>query len=161
MSNVVSTGSVARVEAAARRAGLPVSVKRMGTSTRTAAEAAAQCGCSEARIIKSLIFQGAASKKLYLFLVPGDRMLDLARAAALTGEAISRADPRHVRDITGFAIGGVSPIGHLAPIAAFADASLLEHQTIWAAAGASDAVFEAEPAALIALAKAKIADLTA
>ncbi|MDH6234666.1 prolyl-tRNA editing enzyme YbaK/EbsC (Cys-tRNA(Pro) deacylase) [Mesorhizobium soli] len=152
-------GSIDRVTEAAAAAGLQIEIVRMGASTRTAEEAAAQCGCTVAQIVKSLIFQGESSGKLYLFLVSGPNQLDLAKAAALVSESLKRADPRHIRDETGFAIGGVSPIGHLKDIPAFADESLLSFDTVWAAAGAHDAVFAAEPKALLAAARAKAANL--
>ncbi len=152
-------GSVERVSEAARKAGLNIEIRRMGASTRTAEEAAAQCEATVAQIVKSLVFQGEASGKLYLFLVSGSRQLDLGKAASLAGEALKRADPRHIRDETGFAIGGVSPIGHRIAIPAFADESLLGFDRVWAAAGAHDAVFAAEPKALLAAAGATIADI--
>jgi len=152
-------GSVERVEQAARQAGLDIEVKRMGASTRTAGEAAVQCGCVVGQIVKSLVFQGEPSGRLYLFLVSGDNQLDLDKAAMLTAELLVRADPRRVRDETGFAIGGVAPIGHKMAIVAFADNTLLRYGRVWAAAGAHDAVFAAEPAALIKAAGAKVADL--
>ncbi len=149
-------GSIDRVRQAARQAGIEIEVVRMGASTRTAAEAAAQCGCAVDQIVKSLVFQGQTSGDLYLFLLSGSAQLDLGKAAAVAGEALQRAAPRLIRDKTGFAIGGVSPIGHLAPIAAFADGKLLAHDRVWAAAGAHDAVFEAEPRRLVDAAKARI-----
>ena len=152
-------GSIERVEQAATAAGLQIAVRRMGASTRTAEEAAAQCGCTVGQIVKSLVFQGERSNRLYLFLVSGAHQLDLAKAAALTDEPLVRADPRHVRDETGFAIGGVAPIGHRIAIAAFADDALLQYDRVWAAAGAHDAVFAAEPAALFKAANARTADL--
>jgi prolyl-tRNA editing enzyme YbaK/EbsC (Cys-tRNA(Pro) deacylase) len=152
-------GSIERVEQAARDAGLPIEVKRFGASTRTAEEAAQQCGCAVGQIVKSLVFHGETSKRLYLFLVSGANQLDMAKAAALTGEPLARADPRRIRDETGFAIGGVAPIGHQVPIAAFADAALLGYDRVWAAAGAHDAVFAAEPKALIDAAGAKVTDV--
>lgn len=158
---MAATGSIERVEAAARRAGLPIEVRRMGESTRTAEEAAAQCGCGVAQIVKSLIFQGETSGKLYLFLVSGSNQLDLGKAAALAGEMLKRAEPRHIRDQTGFAIGGVSPLGHRIAIPAFADETLLGFERVWAAAGAHDAVFAAEPAALLEAANATVAPLAA
>jgi prolyl-tRNA editing enzyme YbaK/EbsC (Cys-tRNA(Pro) deacylase) len=109
-------GSIERVTMAAKEAGLDIEVKRMGASTRTSQEAAAQCGCSVAQIMKSLIFQGETSDGLYLFLLQGSSRLDLSKAEALTGETLKRADPRLIRARTGFAIGGVSPIGHTAPV---------------------------------------------
>ena len=152
-------GSIERVTAAARDAGLAIEVRRMGASTRTAEEAAAQCGCTVAQIVKSLVFQGERSGRLYLFLVSGPNRLDLAKAATLAGEPLKRAEPRHVRDETGFAIGGVAPIGHRIAIPAFADETLLGFDVVWAAAGAHDAVFAAAPAALMTAAEATIADV--
>ncbi|TIV03597.1 MAG: YbaK/EbsC family protein, partial [Mesorhizobium sp.] len=77
-------GSIDRVTKAAADAGLDIEIRRMGASTRTAEEAAAQCGCTVAQIVKSMVFQGQASGKLFLFLVSGSNQLDLAKAAALT-----------------------------------------------------------------------------
>lgn len=159
MTQMKAPGSIERVEQAAREAGLDIEVKRMGASTRTAEEAAAQCGCTVGQIVKSLVFQGERSRRLYLFLVSGENQLDLDKAAALTTEPLVRAEPRHVRDETGFAIGGVAPIGHRIAIAAFADETLLSHDRVWAAAGAHDAVFAAKPAALLKAANAIAADL--
>jgi prolyl-tRNA editing enzyme YbaK/EbsC (Cys-tRNA(Pro) deacylase) len=154
-------GSIERVTEAAAVAGLEIEVRRMGASTRTAEEAAEQCGCSVAQIVKSLIFQGENSGRLYLFLLSGSNQLDLVKAAALAAEPLKRADPRYIRDETGFAIGGVSPIGHKAAIPVFADRSLLSFRQVWAAAGAHDAVFAAEPEALLTAARATTADLAA
>lgn len=152
-------GSIERVTEAARAAGMEIEVRRMGASTRTSEDAARQCGCSVAQIMKSLIFQGEASGGLYLFLLQGSSRLDIAKAQALTGEQLTRAEPRLIRDRTGFAIGGVSPIGHMADIPAFAEDALLTHDVVWAAAGAHDAVFKAEPGKLLAAAKATVADI--
>lgn len=154
-------GSIERVTQAAEAAGLAITVRRMGASTRTAEEAATQCGCDVAQIVKSLVFQGERTGELYLFLLSGPNRLDLDKAAALAGEPLTRADPRHVRDVTGFAIGGVSPLGHLVDLPTFADESLLCWPTVFAAAGAHDAIFEAEPKALVSAAKARISALSA
>lgn len=152
-------GSIGRVRQAANKAGLPIEIRRMGESTRTAEEAAQQCGCSVAQIVKSLIFQGTEDGKLFLFLVSGVNKLDLDKAAALAGQPLKRGDPRHIRDETGFAIGGVSPIGYDKSLPAFADESLLAFEIVWAAAGAHDAVFAAEPRALVEAASATVADI--
>lgn len=151
--------SVERVRQAAEAAGLAIEVKRMGGSTRTAQEAADQCGCSLAQIVKSLVFRGTESGKLHLFLVSGTDTLDLAKAAAAAGENLARADAQAIREETGFAIGGVAPIGHKIAIQAYADRGLLEHEVVWAAAGAHDAVFAANPRDLIGAANAVQADL--
>lgn len=153
--------SIDRVRDAALAAGLAIEIRRMGESTRTAEDAAAQCGVGVGQIVKSLIFQGERTGELFLFLVPGDRRLDAEKSAALAGETLLRADPRLVRERTGFAIGGVSPIGHTIPISAFADRAFEDHDLVWAAAGAHDAVFSCEPSALLKAANARIADISA
>src|SRR5688500_12477219 len=153
-------GSIERVMEAAKAAGMEIEIRRMGAPTRTSEDAARQCGCSVAQIMKSLVFQGEASDRLYLFLLQGSSRLNLKKAEALTGEKLKRAEPRLIRDRTGFAIGGVSPIGHMAAIPAFAEEALLTHEVVWAAAGAHDAVFRAEPGKLLAAAKATVADIT-
>lgn len=151
--------SINRVRRHAEQHGLEIEVVRMGESTRTAKEAAAQCGCAVDQIVKSLIFQGKSSGDLYLFLVRGSRQLDLEKASAYAGEPLERADARYIREVTGFAIGGVSPIGHINPVKAFADKGLLAFDSVWSAAGAHDAVFEADPDKLVAASGAKIADV--
>lgn len=153
--------SIDRVKAAAEAAGLAIEVRRMGESTRTAEEAARQCGCGVAQIVKSLIFEGEMSARLYLFLVSGVHQLDLGKAAGLAGEPLKRADPRRIRDETGFAIGGVSPLGQPDNVPRYGDRTLLGFDLVWSAAGAHDAVFSAEPKALFEAAGVAAADLAA
>ncbi len=138
--------SIARVEAAAREAGLSISVRRMPASTRTAAEAAMACGCALSQIVKSLIFERADTGALSLLLVSGARRVE--PKAAIFGAGLVRADPKRVRAETGFAIGGVAPIGHLVRLEVWMDSHLLEHDRVWAAAGAPFAVFALAPADL-------------
>lgn len=137
--------SVKRVERAAAELGLEITIERMPGTTRTAEDAAAACGCSVGQIVKSMIFEGVESGALKLLLVSGAHDVDLARAPALFGEGLQRADPKRVRAETGFAIGGVSPIGHLTETATFIDRALMAHELVWAAAGAPDAVFSIAP----------------
>ncbi|MBK9082263.1 MAG: YbaK/EbsC family protein [Rhizobiales bacterium] len=139
-----------RVAEAARAAGLPIAIRVMAQSTRTAQEAAAACGCDVAQIVKSLLFRGADSGRPYLLLVSGANRVDEARAAATIGEALTRPDARFVRETTGYAIGGVPPLGHAAPLAVYMDEALLGFDTVWAAAGTPLAVFAAAPRALLA-----------
>jgi prolyl-tRNA editing enzyme YbaK/EbsC (Cys-tRNA(Pro) deacylase) len=153
------SGSVDRVRKAAEKAGLEIEIRRMGASTRTAEEAAEQCGCDVAQIVKSLIFEGKDDGTIFLFLLSGASRLDLAKAAQAAGQELKRADPRHVRERTGFAIGGVAPIGYDIPPPVFADSKLLELDLVWAAAGAHDAVFSAEPRSLVDAANAVVVDL--
>ena len=153
------SGSIERVKQAADSAGLEIEIRRMGASTRTAEEAAQQCGCTVDQIVKSLIFEGKDDRRLFLFLLSGASRLDLAKAAKAAGQELKRADPRDVRDRTGFAIGGVAPIGYENALPVYADTKLTAFDIVWAAAGAHDAVFSSEPNALIRAAGAEIADL--
>ncbi|MEK1886145.1 MAG: YbaK/EbsC family protein [Phyllobacterium sp.] len=152
--------SVERVRQAAHAAGFGIEIRQMADSTHTAEDAAIQCGVTVGQIVKSLIFQGANTQKLYLFLVSGPRQLDLSKAARLTGEDLHRADPKYVRKETGFAIGGVAPIGHLIDIDAYADENLMQFDVVWAAAGGTNFVFPSDPNALVKAAKAQVADIT-
>ncbi len=140
--------STDRVLAAASAAGLPIEIREMPQSTRTAAEAAAACGTSVAQIVKSLIFRKAESGEVVLILVSGKNRVDERAIKGAIGEALKRMDADAVREATGFAIGGVAPLGALAPLQTFMDADLLAFDTVWAAAGAPHAVFEVAPAAL-------------
>lgn len=117
-------------------------------STRTAQEAADRVGCTLGQIVKSLIFKGLASGKPVLVLTSGSNRVDETRISAYAGEAIGRADADFVRVVTGFAIGGVPPLGHTQPMETYLDEDLLGYATIWAAAGTPKAVFELTPADL-------------
>ena len=141
--------SVNRVRTAALAAGLSVTIERMAESTRTAQDAATACGCEVAQIVKSLIFEGADSGELKLILVSGRHELDTTAIRQVIGESLKRADARRVREETGFAIGGVAPIGHLQQIETWIDDALLNFGTVWVAAGAPNAVFQIKPNELI------------
>ena len=117
-------------------------------STRTAQEAAERAGCKLGQIVKSLIFRGKTSGKPIMVLTSGVNRVDEKRIAEYAGESIGRADVDFVRTVTGFAIGGVPPIGHAQKIETFLDEDLLQYQTIWAAAGTPNAIFELKTADL-------------
>jgi prolyl-tRNA editing enzyme YbaK/EbsC (Cys-tRNA(Pro) deacylase) len=151
--------STDRVLAAAAAAGLPVSIRAMPHSTRTAEEAAAACGTSVGQIVKSLVFRKARSGEPVLILVSGANRVDQTAIKATLGEALERMDADAVRRVTGFAIGGVAPLGSLTPLPTFMDADLLAFPTVWAAAGAPNAVFEVEPHRLAAATGAAIVPL--
>lgn len=111
-------------------------------STRTAQEAADRAGCELGQIVKSLIFRGKTSGKPILVLTSGANRVDEKRISGYAGEIISRADADFVRTVTGFAIGGIPPIGHNEKMETYLDEDFLSHQTIWAAAGTPNAIFE-------------------
>lgn len=142
--------SIERVRRAAETLGLEIDIVRMDQSTRTAQEAADACGCSVAQIVKSLVFVNAETEALILLLVPGDKNADLALIEQRYRLKLQRCDTRKVRNETGFAIGGVAPIGHINPIRILMDQSLLTHPVVWAAAGRPDSVFSVEPKSLCA-----------
>jgi len=137
--------SLKRVIAALDAAGLGTEVLEMPSETRTAQQAAEAAGCELDQIAKSIIFQGAESGRIYLFVTAGGRMVDAGRAAVLAGEPLTRADAQAVRETTGFAIGGVAPLGHLNPVPCFFDPRLCEFPRIWAAAGTPRHIFPADP----------------
>jgi prolyl-tRNA editing enzyme YbaK/EbsC (Cys-tRNA(Pro) deacylase) len=151
---------LARVVAAAATAGLAIEVERFPKGTRTAADAAQAVGCDVAQIVKSLVF--VADGEPVIALLSGADRLDPARlAAALGATTVRRADGDEARAATGFAIGGVPPIGHARPLTIVMDERLLTHDLVWAAAGLPDAVFKAAPRELRAAAGAKVAALAA
>ena len=126
-------------------------VLEFDTSTRTAADAAAAIGCTVGQIAKSLIFRALDSDRPVLAIASGSVRVDEARLAELLGEGIGRADAAFVREQTGFAIGGVPPVGHRNESAIFIDESLLAFDSIWAAAGTPNAVFRLTPDDLVRL----------
>ena len=122
--------------------GYDYTVIEHAESTRTAQEAADRAGCTLGQIVKSLIFRGKTSGKPILVLTSGANRVDEKRISEYAGEAISRADADFVRTVTGFAIGGVPPIGHVEKMETYLDEDFLPYQTIWAAAGTPNAIFE-------------------
>jgi prolyl-tRNA editing enzyme YbaK/EbsC (Cys-tRNA(Pro) deacylase) len=148
-----------RVEAAARALGLDIRVRSMSQSTRTAEDAAAACGCAVGQIVKSLVFRGKTSGKPYLLLVSGANRVDEKAVAKVTGEPLSRPDAQFVRDVTGYAIGGIPPIGHATHIPTYMDRDLLGYEIVWAAAGTPESVFAVAPSALKEKAGATVIDV--
>lgn len=154
-----SKASVRRVEAALAERGFALQVKEFPVSTRTSAEAATAIGCAVGQIAKSLVFRGARSGQAVLIVASGANRVDPAKAEALLGEAIGRADAEFVRAATGFAIGGVPPVGHDRPLATLIDRDLLAYDEIWAAAGTPNAVFRLTPEDLGQLTGGRVGDL--
>jgi prolyl-tRNA editing enzyme YbaK/EbsC (Cys-tRNA(Pro) deacylase) len=133
-----------RVQDRLRELGLEAEVRELSDSTRTAPEAAAAVGVEVGQIVKSLVFADEAGP--LLCLCAGDRRVDTTRL----GPAVRQARGDEVRDATGFAIGGVPPLGHNRPVRTIIDASLRRFDTVWCAAGTPHAVFPVETEALIA-----------
>jgi prolyl-tRNA editing enzyme YbaK/EbsC (Cys-tRNA(Pro) deacylase) len=122
--------------------GYDYKVVEFQETTRTSADAAERVGCKVGQIVKSLVFRGHDSGKAVLILTSGANRVDVIKLARLMGESIDRADPEFVRTVTGFAIGGIPPIGHATRIESYIDGDLQNYDTLWAAAGTPNAVFE-------------------
>ena len=152
--------SVGRVRAAAEASGLAIAPVRLAEGTRTATDAARACRCEIDQIVKSIVFREAGSQRHVLFLTAGGNRVDPAKAAQLAGAALEKADAASIRAHTGFAIGGVAPIGHLTPIDTWIDPKLLDYRTVWAAAGTPHHVFEIAPGPLAAATGATVAAFT-
>ena len=132
-------------------------VLEFDAGTRTAADAAAAIGCTVAEIAKSLLFRAKESGRPVLVVASGVNRVDEKKVAAVIGEKIARADAEYVREKTGFAIGGVPPVGHAVAPLTLIDEDLLKLETIWAAAGTPNAVFKLTPAQLVALTGGRVA----
>lgn len=148
--------SARRFRDRALAAGLRAEIVELSASARTAEEAAGACGCSVAQIVKSLVYVGGESGRPYLLLVSGANRVDEAAIAAELGEALRRPNGKEVREMTGYAIGGIPPLGHDAEMVRLMDADLMQHDVVWAAAGTPHCVFPVEPAALAEAAGARI-----
>jgi prolyl-tRNA editing enzyme YbaK/EbsC (Cys-tRNA(Pro) deacylase) len=136
--------------------GYDYTVVEHAESTRTAQEAAERAGCELGQIVKSLIFKGKLTDKPILVLTSGANRVDEKRISQYAGEAIGRADANFVRLVTGFAIGGVPPLGHLHRMDTYLDEDFLQYATVWAAAGTPNAIFEVKISDLQKMTGAKI-----
>jgi prolyl-tRNA editing enzyme YbaK/EbsC (Cys-tRNA(Pro) deacylase) len=151
-------GATERVRASLRARGLAeVRIRQFADSTATAADAAAAIGTSVERIVKSLVF--VAGEQPLLVLASGVNRVDLVKLAGLVGQPVRRATADEVRQATGFAIGGVPPVGHAQALRAYVDRDLLAYDEVWAAAGTPNSVFSVAPRTLVELAEGEVADV--
>lgn len=156
----VMSKSVKRVVTALEAAGLSTRMMEMPDSTRTAAEAASAANCALDQIAKSIIFRGEASGKVQLFITAGGNQVDSEAASKVAGETLGRADAAFVREVTGFAIGGVAPLGHLTPPTTFFDPKLLDFDLVYAAGGTPRHIFPIDPRDLLRITGATQARFT-
>lgn len=147
MSNTLGA-SVQKVQDVLRSLGFSGEVVVFSDSTRTAAEAAQAVGCQVGQIVKSLVFKGKQTHRPVLVEASGVNRVNERRVSEVIGEPIEKADADFVRQHTGFAVGGVPPIGHAEHIETFIDEDLLQYEEIWAAAGNPHAVFRLTPGEL-------------
>jgi prolyl-tRNA editing enzyme YbaK/EbsC (Cys-tRNA(Pro) deacylase) len=148
--------SALRVQQALDAFGLSLSVAEFPESTRTAKEAAEAIGCSLGQIVKSLLFMGGNTRKPVMALASGANRVDENALADAVGEKIERANPDFVLEHTGYAIGGVPPVGLSEPVETFVDEDLMGYELVWAAAGTPHAVFGLKPADLVRITGGKI-----
>jgi prolyl-tRNA editing enzyme YbaK/EbsC (Cys-tRNA(Pro) deacylase) len=141
VSAVLDSPSVQRVRRALDEAGVSSAIVELPGAARTATAAAAFLGCEVAQIANSLVFRAQRSDAAVLVMSSGACRVDLELLSAALGEQAVKADALFVRERTGFAIGGVPPVGHVAPLRTFVEHSLARHAALWAAAGHPHTVF--------------------
>ncbi len=149
--------SLKRVRNALTQAGIEIEIRET-EGARTAEDAASAVGCQVDQIAKSIVFLGEQTNTAILFLTAGGNRVCVEKASDLAGEPLGKADAELVRAQTGFAIGGVSPVGHLQPIRTFIDKRLTDFDLVWAAAGTPRHVFQISPKKLLVLSGATQAD---
>jgi Cys-tRNA(Pro) deacylase len=148
-----------RFERWLREHGLELEVRVYPSGVRTAQDAARSIGVEVGQIVKSLVFR--VGDRPTLVLMSGENRLDPQRLESLAGDRVERADPEMVREVTGYAIGGVPPFGHQRQLPTYMDRHLLDYEVVWAAAGRPDAAFAIEPLRLAELTGARLAELRA
>ena len=158
MENKLSS-SAQRVQDALTGLGYQNQVIEHAQTTRSAREAAQAIGCSLGQIVKSLIFRTRDSHRPVLVLASGPNRVNEARLGERVMEAIERAEPDFVQSVTGFAIGGVPPIGHPTPMITFIDEDLMRFEEIWAAAGTPNAVFKLTPTEMAAMTHGQVVSI--
>jgi len=159
MSEELSS-SAKKVQDALISHGLTSQVLELPSTTRTAQEAAQALGCQVGQIVKSLVFMGKQTQKPILVVASGSNRVNERKLSELVSEPIKRANADFVRERTGFAIGGVPPVGHSERLETFIDEDLLKYQTIWAAGGTPNAVFKLTPNDLKIITKGKTVTIT-
>ena len=159
MTQQLST-SAQKVQHILQTLGFPCQVVELSDSTRTAKEAAQAIGTRVEQIVKSLIFKGQLTSKPILVVASGTNRVNEKRLSELAGEPIGKADADFVRQSTGFAVGGVPPVGLASPIETYIDEDLLRYDEIWAAAGTPHAVFPLTPADLQKMTGGQVVTIT-
>ncbi len=159
MTNPLSPSAL-RVQQALQAQGFDLQVLELPDSTRTALDAALAVGCQVGQIVKSLIFKAKRSGRPVLVVASGANRVNERIIEGLIAEPLGKADADFVRQHTGFAIGGVPPVGHLETLLTFIDQDLLQYSEIWAAAGTPNAVFRLSPADLARMTGGEVVRIT-
>ena len=148
-----------RVQDALRAAGFSNTVRELEVAVKTAAAAAEAVGCTPAQIVKSLVFQGAASGVPVLVVASGGNRVSEAKLEALLGEPVKMGPPKFVREVTGYAIGGIPPVGHAQKLDTIVDAHLLTLDGLWAAAGHPNSLFALTADELVRMTGGRVAEV--
>jgi prolyl-tRNA editing enzyme YbaK/EbsC (Cys-tRNA(Pro) deacylase) len=148
--------SAQRVQNALTELGYSGQVVEHEASTRTAVEAAQAAGCEVGQIVKSLVFRLQPANEPILVLVSGPNRVHEKHLGHLLGGVLERADADYVREVSGYAIGGVPPAGHKTRLKTYVDEDLLQYKTVWAAAGTPNAVFEVSPQELVRISQGQV-----
>lgn len=150
-------GSVARVRAALLQAGHPDTIQVVPETARTAAGAAEAIGCTVAQIAKSIVFR--AGDDAVVVIASGTNRIDPGKVAAVVGRKLDKADAAFIRTTTGFAIGGVAPVGHLGAPIMLLDSDLFALDPVWAAAGSPSHVFRTSAEELKRMSGGQVAEV--
>jgi prolyl-tRNA editing enzyme YbaK/EbsC (Cys-tRNA(Pro) deacylase) len=153
------SASAQKVQDALKSLGVSLQVVELPGSTRTAVEAAQAIGVQVGQIVKSLVFKSKHTQRPILVIASGANRVKEKKIEALIDEPLGKADADFVREKTGFAIGGVPPVGHAQPIQTFIDKDLLQYDEIWAAAGTPHAVFRITPDELLKISTGTLVDI--
>jgi prolyl-tRNA editing enzyme YbaK/EbsC (Cys-tRNA(Pro) deacylase) len=153
------SSSARKVQDALDAFGMQLQVVELPASTRSAVEAAQAVGCRVEQIAKSLIFRTKLTGRPVLVIASGPNRVNEKKIGELLGEPVGKADADFVRQRTGFAIGGVPPVGFAEPLVTFIDEDLLNPAEIWAAAGTPNAVFLLKPADLVKITSGRVIDI--
>jgi len=150
------TKSAEKVQTTLNEFGYNLVVMELPVSTRTAQEAANAIGCTVSQIAKSLIFKGKTSQNPILVIASGTNRVNEKAVKNNIGEELEKADAKFVFEHTGYAIGGIPPVGHKTPLTTYIDEDLMQYDEIWAAAGTPNAVFRLTPKILSEITKGRI-----
>ena len=159
MSARTLSDAARRVQDALLAAGFANTVRELEVAVKTAAAAAEAVGCTPAQIVKSLVFQGASSGVPVLVVASGANRVSEAKLETLLGEPVRMGPPKFVREVTGYAIGGIPPVGHAQKLDTIVDAHLLTLDGLWAAAGHPNSLFPLTPDELVRMTGGRVAEV--
>jgi prolyl-tRNA editing enzyme YbaK/EbsC (Cys-tRNA(Pro) deacylase) len=160
MTNQPLSSSAQKIQKVLQSFNLHYEITELPQATRTAEEAARAVGCQIGQIAKSLIFKTQETNKPILVITSGANRVSEEKIGDLIGEPIEKANPDFVREKTGFAIGGIPPVGHLESIKTFIDQDLMQYKEIWAAAGNPHAVFKLAPPDLTKITEGQVVSVS-